>query len=271
MAISKPEVEITALFRSQISSHVDISLGHARTAPSISICGVSTKAEHSTPCHHFVANAKHSRAFSIKNNFAFRAVPECSNFPLYMLSWPSDRLLSPVVFYLLLLGFRFLLAFIANTLVLTYTHLTLLRSLTMGWKTGLLLLGLATIARPQGDIGGTQYPPCTPAQTYQYKGCFPDSTNGPHMNFHFQVIPNTTVNKNNYPNFGTTQIPTDCQNACRGHGFKWASLYNGTACYCGTVWPTPNTTYNFSTQTTPQYPIWDPNYVYLVNDSNCNV
>ncbi len=140
----------------------------------------------------------------------------------------------------------------------------------MGWKLGLLLLGLATIARPQGDIGGTQSPPCTASQGYSYKGCYSDDNNGAHMNFDFQVIPNTTVDKANYPGFGTAITQLSCQIACRGHGYKWAAAYNGSQCYCSSIWAAPNTTYNFSTQNVPQYPLYNPNYVNNYSESTCN-
>jgi len=209
-----------------------------------------------------VVDAKHSDASCTRqNNSAF-------NFPFYMVRWPDDILFPFIIFGPLLLTFP-PSAFIASTLVLAHAHFALLDSLTMAWKFGLVLLSLATIARPQGNIGGTQYPPCTsPAQDYAYKGCFSDSNNGPHMQFDFQVIPNTTVAKENYPNFGTTMTPTSCQTACRGHGYKWSASYNGGSCYCSSIWPAPNAT--SSTQNSPQFPLYNPTYTSSVPDTTCN-
>lgn len=116
----------------------------------------------------------------------------------------------------------------------------------MFWNLLLIVLSLATIARPQGDIGGTQFPPCTSSDYYSYKGCFRDLDTGPHMNFDFEIIPDTTVSDQNYPGYGTTMTPSSCMAACRGHGSKWAATYNGSACYCSAIWPSPNTTYNAS-------------------------
>lgn len=124
----------------------------------------------------------------------------------------------------------------------------------MVWLPGAVLLALASVVAPQGNIGGTQNPPCTSnaQDTWVSRGCFRDFDVGPHLNMEYEILPPSPLDKRSYPTFNRATMTSEmCQTACRGHGAKWAVTYQGNRCFCSAYWSSPNSTYNLDTYSGP--------------------
>lgn len=102
--------------------------------------------------------------------------------------------------------------------------------------TVLISLALACLANAQASAGGDQSV-CSPAQTFQYRGCFGDAANGNHAGLGYPIEPYSD-NTKYYPGFSREQLTIEmCLEACRGHGFRYAALYSRDSCWCGTIEP----------------------------------
>ena len=108
----------------------------------------------------------------------------------------------------------------------------------MRW-TGVIaaVLGLVGSVCAQGSLGGSQAS-CSAAQGFVYQGCYSDTQNGRHGGFNWQLS-TTAGNAKSYPGYtNTSQMTVDlCLTACRGHGFKYALLYQQIQCYCAPTFP----------------------------------
>lgn len=107
----------------------------------------------------------------------------------------------------------------------------------------------------QGSLGGSQAS-CTTAQAWKYYACYTgmlyhrnscyrctcaltlttDVQNGAHASFTW-LLSSSATSPNYYPGYTGSLTPAVCTTGCRGHGFPYAALYNGTQCYCGTRIP----------------------------------
>ena len=108
--------------------------------------------------------------------------------------------------------------------------------------------GFAALVTAQGFFGGDETV-CGAANDYRYLGCFPGNIAGIGTNYVFspgQYVPGTDYSTA-FPgwdpgsHFNNTVAPYSCQEACRGHGFKYIAMNNG-ACYCGLLPPTGSAT-----------------------------
>ena len=109
----------------------------------------------------------------------------------------------------------------------------------MRWSSAAwVLLCFASLVSAQGTLGGSQGA-CGSQDAWVYQGCYSDDDNGPHASFTWQLSsnPNSVYY---YPPYNGSVTPGFCQQACRGHGFRYAALYNGVSCYCGTDLPNPS-------------------------------
>lgn len=99
------------------------------------------------------------------------------------------------------------------------------------------VLGLVGSVCAQGSLGGSQAS-CSAAQAWVYQGCYSDTQNGRHGGFNWQLSVTAGAAKS-YPGFtSASQMTVDlCLQACRGHAFKWALLYNTNECYCSSGFP----------------------------------
>ena len=104
----------------------------------------------------------------------------------------------------------------------------------MGWKS--LPLFIAAVSA-QGFTGGNQSN-CNSTESFTYAGCFSDTNNGPHAALTWQLSTDSD-SVFYYPGYTGSITPNFCQSACRGHGFKYAGLYNQTDCFCSSALPNP--------------------------------
>ena len=105
-----------------------------------------------------------------------------------------------------------------------------------------ILLSLVSSVLAQGKVGGNQSS-CSAAQAFVYRGCYSTSDTGRHLNFNWQLTSDPT-NEKYYPYPGYTSANNMtielCVTACRGHGWRYAALFNGNECYCASAFPNPN-------------------------------
>ncbi|KAL8737054.1 MAG: hypothetical protein Q9181_002069 [Wetmoreana brouardii] len=109
----------------------------------------------------------------------------------------------------------------------------------MYWRGILALSGWAATAIAQGNLGGDQSS-CASTQAFSYLGCYDDGQNGGKANFPF-LLSTTAGDAKSYPGYtAINQLTVDlCLQACRGHGFKFAGLYNAQQCFCSPKLPYP--------------------------------
>ena len=100
------------------------------------------------------------------------------------------------------------------------------------------LLCSASLVSAQGTLGGSQGA-CGSQDAWVYQGCYSDDDNGAHASFTWQLSSNLN-SVYYYPPYNGSITPGFCQQACRGHGFRYAALYNQVSCYCGTDLPNPS-------------------------------
>lgn len=103
---------------------------------------------------------------------------------------------------------------------------------------GLGALVFINAARAQGELGGEQSS-CNGSPGWVHKGCYDDAGNGRHANFNWQLAA-TAGSERSYPGYTGLITVEFCQRACRGHGFRYAALYNGKECYCASTFPNPS-------------------------------
>ena len=108
----------------------------------------------------------------------------------------------------------------------------------MLWSATLALVCFTAQAFAQGSAGGSQAS-CSAAQAWIYQGCFGDPNNGAHAGFTWQLSSSSSSEKY-YPGFTGSVTIEICQQACRGHGFKYSGLYQGNACFCSAEFPNPS-------------------------------
>ena len=107
-------------------------------------------------------------------------------------------------------------------------------------RCGALLLGLWGIAstvcalRSLGDSQSS----CDSQDAWAYTGCYPDAENGHHAGFTWLLSPDAT-SVNYFPTYDGKITVETCQQGCRGHGFRFAALYNATSCFCAAQTPDP--------------------------------
>ena len=90
----------------------------------------------------------------------------------------------------------------------------------------------------QGTTGGSQAS-CPSSEAFRYQGCFSDTANGPHAGFTWELSSDSN-SAHYYPSY-TGGITVDiCLQGCRGHGFRYAALYNSVSCYCSYDLPNPS-------------------------------
>lgn len=99
------------------------------------------------------------------------------------------------------------------------------------------LVGLAAIALAQGNVGGNQST-CSATQGWVSRGCYDNTNNGVHAGFTWKLS-SIVGNEKYYPGFTGSMTVDICLLACRGHGFRYAALYGGMDCYCGSIFPNP--------------------------------
>ncbi|KAI4119021.1 MAG: hypothetical protein LQ345_000992 [Seirophora villosa] len=112
----------------------------------------------------------------------------------------------------------------------------------MYWSGVLALLGWAATTVAQGNLGGDQTASCpSPANDWQYVGCYDDGQNGGKANFPFRIEYNNPGAPKAYPGLTTqSQLSIDtCLQACRGHGLDFAGIYAGVECFCSSLLPWP--------------------------------
>ena len=99
------------------------------------------------------------------------------------------------------------------------------------------LTGLAATTLAQGSAGGDQSR-CSASQGWVSQGCYDDTNNGVHAGFTWRLSP-VAGNEKYYPGFTGSMSVDICLQACRGDGFRYAALYAGANCYCGSIFPNP--------------------------------
>ena len=99
------------------------------------------------------------------------------------------------------------------------------------------ILGLIFTAYAQGSLGGSQSS-CSASNAWVYKGCYADVDSGPHAGFTWQLSsdPHSLFY---YPGYEDSMTVNICLRACRGHGFRYAALYDTNSCYCSSSLPDP--------------------------------
>ena len=107
-------------------------------------------------------------------------------------------------------------------------------------RCGAILLGLSgvgSIVRTLASSGDLRSS-CDSQDAWTYTGCYSDAENGHHAGFTWQLSPNKT-SVNYFPVYDGKITVDTCQQGCRGHGFRFAALYNATSCFCATQIPDP--------------------------------
>ena len=97
---------------------------------------------------------------------------------------------------------------------------------------------LSTSAFAQGTLGGSQAS-CSSADAFQYQGCFADTATGPHAGFTWQLS-SDPKSAHFSPSFVGSITVDKCLQGCRGHGFRYAALYNSDSCYCSVNFQKPS-------------------------------
>ena len=96
----------------------------------------------------------------------------------------------------------------------------------------------STSAFTQGTRSGSQSS-CTSADAFRYQGCFADATTGPHAGFTWEL--SSDPKSAHYSPSYTGSLTVDkCLQGCRGHGFRYAALYNSVSCYCSANFQNPS-------------------------------
>ncbi|MCJ1313926.1 hypothetical protein MMC25_007606 [Agyrium rufum] len=88
----------------------------------------------------------------------------------------------------------------------------------------------------QGTIGGSQAS-CT-GEAFSYLGCYSDAQNGAHAGFTFRLSSDPS-SPYYYPGYTGGITIESCLSGCRGHGFRYAALYDAASCYCSAALPNP--------------------------------
>ena len=134
-----------------------------------------------------------------------------------------------------------------------------------------LLLSLGSSALAQGSVGGVQSS-CANAGPWIYRGCFGDGFGRSelHAAFNWQLSSMMT-STNYYPGYAGAITVTFCQQACRGHGFRFAALYTGSVCYCATRFPNPFPPSSGSTTSGPGALPANTNANAAVDDGFCKL
>ena len=96
-------------------------------------------------------------------------------------------------------------------------------------------MSLAATVRASGAFGGPQNS-CNSGHAWTYKGCYSDVDNGAHVGYTWRLSSNQR-SIYHYPPYDGIITVDFCQQACRGHGFRYAALHNTTDCYCGASLP----------------------------------
>ncbi|KAI9653611.1 MAG: hypothetical protein M1829_001160 [Trizodia sp. TS-e1964] len=97
---------------------------------------------------------------------------------------------------------------------------------------------LATFVWGQGYNGGSQSSCASGLASFSYQGCYGATLNGggSHV-YSFKPTATNTDGLQYYPGFNSALLTIEmCMTACRGHGWRYASLYSNN-CYCGSVLP----------------------------------
>ena len=94
------------------------------------------------------------------------------------------------------------------------------------------IAGLLPLALSQGSIGGSQ----GVCPSFQQLGCALNGDNGAHAGFTW-LLTSDPLSPQSYPGYSGPLVPQTCEQACRGHGFAFAGLYNQTQCYCSSSFP----------------------------------
>lgn len=112
-------------------------------------------------------------------------------------------------------------------------------------------LAFASLARGQGYLGVNQTT-CTSTTPWQYQGCLADASG--HAGYPWQLAMQVASPQWFPGNTGRSLMTLDlCLRGCRGHGYKFASVYgpsNGQYCYCGALPYSAGTLTAFSDNTT---------------------
>lgn len=135
----------------------------------------------------------------------------------------------------------------------------------------LLSLGSTTLA--QGNIGGSQASCAGSNVTWNYRGCYNDEfgiSATRHAGMNWQLRLNSDVPSQSYPGYTGTITVLFCQQACRGHGFRFAALYTGAECYCASAFPNPQPPTSGSTTSGPGALPPNTNPGAAVDISYCN-
>ena len=91
----------------------------------------------------------------------------------------------------------------------------------------------------QGTLGGSQAS-CSSADAFRYQGCFADAATGPHAGFTWEL--SSDPKSAYFSPFYVGGVTVDkCLQGCRGHGFRYAALYNSVNCYCSPSFQKPST------------------------------
>jgi len=96
-------------------------------------------------------------------------------------------------------------------------------------------LGFVAAVHASGVLGGSQSS-CSSGNGWTYKGCYSDVDNGEHVGYTWQLSSNQR-SIYYYPSYNGIITIDFCQQACRGHGFRYAALHNTTDCFCGASLP----------------------------------
>lgn len=104
----------------------------------------------------------------------------------------------------------------------------------MSARLWLAALALTALVQCQGSLGDSQYT-CRNTE-WKYNGCY--NTAALH-NGAYDWRLSTSIVSHSYPGYlHVKDMTLDlCLTACRGHGFRFASLSNEEDCYCGTQAP----------------------------------